>query len=295
MNVAAAKIIAEKISIEAAKPLVGGIVRVDKADLLDDDVIETILAALEDRGVLVFPEIGLSDHEQLALTDRLGPRVNFTKSIPGGSDGSDVYKVTLDADVNNQPEYVQGTFFWHIDGVTMDIPLPKATLLTARKLSDTGGQTEFANLYAAYEALPDTEKDEIEGLRVVHNMAASMRPMFDINESAGSVVPAAACLMDHPVVWTHKSGRKSLIVGMHADQVIGQPLPDGRARLVRLMEWAGQQQFTYRHHWKAGDLVLWDNHGLMHRVIPYDAKSGRTMHRTTIDGEGEKPGRVWAG
>ncbi len=278
-----------KIRIEPAKPLIGGIVHVNKDDLLDDDVIAAILAGLEDRGVLAFPKIGLTDAEQLALTDRLGPRVNFTKSIPGSGD-NDVYQVTLDKKINNQPEYVQGTYFWHIDGVTMDIPLPKATLLTARKLAPRGGQTEFSNLYAAYEALPDEEKAALEGLRAVHNMASSMRPMFDVNESAASVVPAASSLMEHPIVWTHETGRKSLIVGTHADRVVGQPLPDGRALLVRLAEWAGQQQFVYRHNWQKGDLVLWDNHGLMHRVIPYDPESGRMMHRTTIDGMGEKPG-----
>jgi alpha-ketoglutarate-dependent taurine dioxygenase len=89
---------------------------------------------------------------------------------------------------------------------------------------------------------------------------------------------------EHPIVWTHESGRKSLVIGTQADRVIGMPVPDGRALLVRLMEWAAQPDFTYRHEWQEGDLVIWDNPGALHRVIPYERSSGRLMHRTSIAG-----------
>lgn len=88
-----------------------------------------------------------------------------------------------------------------------------------------------------------------------------------------------------PLVWTHKSGRKSLVVGSHADSVVGLPIPHGRSLLIRLQEWAAQPAFSYRHEWQEGDLVIWDNYGLMHRVVPYDVDSGRMMHRTTLKGE----------
>lgn len=275
-----------RVEIEPIKKLVGGIVHVDRKDLCSDNVVEACLEALEDRGVLVFPKINLTDEEQLAFTDKLGPRVNFTKTVPGGNDAArDVYKITLDPDVNDQPEYVQGTFFWHIDGITMDIPLPKATLLTARKLSAKGGYTEFANLYAAYEHLPDWEKEEIEGLRAVHRMKASMRPLHeDLSDEDMKRLLRSSVETVRPIVWKHLSGRKSLLVGTHADGIVGQPVADGRALLARLAEWAGQPEFRYTHRWEQGDLVLWDNCGLMHRVTPYDAKSGRSMHRTTISG-----------
>src|SRR5579862_993080 len=138
------------VTIKPIKPLIGGLAQVEKARLCDDDVVNAVRAALEDRGVVVFPEIRVTDEEQLAFTDRLGERVNFTRRVPG-SDASaqDVYKVTLDKEVNPEPDYVLGTFFWHVDGVTMDMQLPKATVLSARTLSDTGGATEFANLFAA--------------------------------------------------------------------------------------------------------------------------------------------------
>jgi alpha-ketoglutarate-dependent taurine dioxygenase len=278
-------------TIENIKPAIGGIVRCGKDALADPQVVAQLREALEDRTVLVFPQLHLSDEEQLAFTDRLGKRVNFVKRAPGGA-GSDVYKITLDKDINTQPEYVIGTWFWHIDGVTIDQPLPKATLLTARRLSPSGGQTEFASTYAAYEALPAEEKAAIRDLKVIHRMEASMRPLYHEPDPVDlDRWRTMSSVMEHPLVWTHASGRQSLVIGSHADEVVGMPLADGRALLARLAEWAGQPAFNYRHYWQPGDLVIWDNCGAMHRVIPYDENSGRVMHRTTIGGE-ERVGRA---
>ncbi len=275
-----------QVRIEPAKANIGGIVHVDRAHLCDDEVVSACRQALEKHGVLVFPRIGLSDEEQLAFTDRLGSRVNFTKSVPGGNSAAeDVYEITLDEEINRQPEYVLGTWFWHVDGVTMNIPLPKATLLTARRLSPKGGQTEFANLYAAYEALPDALKEQIAELEVVHSLESSLRQIYDDpGEDRLTRWRNQATVMVHPLVWTHESGRKSLLIGNHADRVLGMRLADGRALIARLMEWAGQPAFSYSHQWQLGDLVIWDNCGTMHRVVPYEANSGRSMHRTTIAG-----------
>jgi alpha-ketoglutarate-dependent taurine dioxygenase len=276
-----------KIEIEPIKPHIGGVVRVDKRDILRDEVVATIREALEDRTVLVFPRLNASDEEQLALTDKLGKRVNFTRNVPGSNAAApDVYKITLDEDINAEPEYVLGTYFWHIDGVTKDQALPKATLLSARKTSENGGQTEFASTYAAYAGLPDTEKAELDELRAVHVMEATLRHVYlDLGRERLARWRDISCKMIHPIVWAHRSGRRSLVVGTHADYVVGMAVADGRSLLVRLMEWAAQPSFTYRHEWQIGDLVIWDNWGAMHRVVPYDARSGRTMHRTTIQGE----------
>jgi len=276
------------VCIEEIKPAIGAIVHVAKADLSNDEVVSALRQALDERGVLVFPRIDLTNIEQLALTDKIGKRLNYVSKAPGsGATGEeDVYAITLDKKINNQPEYVLGTFFWHIDGVTIDQPLPKGTLLTARKLSSTGGQTEFASTYAAYESLPEADKEAYAHLKVVHKMEASMRPVFDaISEEDLARWRAMSSVMSHPLVWTHKSGRKSLVVGSHADSIVGLPIPHGRSLLIRLQEWAAQPAFSYRHEWQEGDLVIWDNHGLMHRVVPYDVDSGRMMHRTTLKGE----------
>src|SRR5262245_12458900 len=143
------------VRIEAIKPLIGAVVHVEREALCDKAVVARCLEALEDRGVLVFPRLGLTDDEQLAFTDSLGTRVKFTRGV------SDVYEVTLDPERNADPEYVQGTWFWHIDGVTIDMPPPKATLLSARRISSKGGQTEFSNTYAAYEQLPQDEQQDL--------------------------------------------------------------------------------------------------------------------------------------
>jgi len=275
-------------SMQAIKPHIGAIVHVPRERLLDDDIVDACRAAIEERGVLVFPQMHLSDAEQLAFTDKLGTRGTFTKSIPGAdaADDPDVYKITLDKKINRQPEYVLGTYFWHIDGVTLDQPLPKATLLTARKLSDVGGQTEFANTYAAYEHLPEEDKRALDGAMALHTIEASMRPVFGTQtDEQLERWHTMGSRMAHPLVWTHASGRRSLVIGTHADSIVGRSLPEGRSLLVRLQEWAAQPDFSYRHEWQEGDLVVWDNCGTMHRVVPYPEDSGRTMHRTTIHGE----------
>ena len=271
-----------RFAFEHPKPLIGSIARVAKEDMLEDDFIAAALQELEERGVLIFPQVNMTDQEQLAFTDKLGSRVNFTKTAAGGdADTQDVYTVTLDKDKNDEPEYVLGTFFWHMDGVTIDMPPPKASVLSCRKTSATGGQTEFASTYVGYEKLPEDEKKALEGVRVVHSVTAAVREVATPEE----LEPVKRGFsQEHPLVWTHKSGRKSLLIGYTADYVVGRSKAHGRALLARLLEWAAQPDFVYRHHWKEGDLVVWDNCGALHRVVPYAEDSGRTMHRTSVGG-----------
>ena len=271
-----------KVQVENIKPAIGSIVRFERSALLDDDVAERCLELLDERQVLVFPRINLSDKEQLAFTDKLGARVNFTNRVPGGDRAAkDVYTITLDPKINNEPEYVLGTYFWHMDGITIDMPPPKASVLSARKVAPKGGQTEFASTYAAYQALPEEDKAELEGLRVLHSVTAAVREVA----TPESLDPYRRALKhEHPLVWKRKSGRKSMIIGYTADYVVNLPRADGKALLARLLEWTAQPDFTYRHYWQEGDLVVWDNCGALHRVIPYSADSGRTMHRTSVAG-----------
>jgi alpha-ketoglutarate-dependent taurine dioxygenase len=271
-----------KVQVENIKPAIGSIVRFERSALLDDDVAQRCLELLEERQVLVFPRINLSDKEQLAFTDKLGARVNFTNRVPGGDRAAkDVYTITLDPKINNEPEYVLGTYFWHMDGVTVDMPPPKASVLSARKVAPKGGQTEFASTFAAYQALAEEDKAELEGLRVLHSVTAAVREVA----TPETLDPYRRALKhEHPLVWKRKSGRKSMIIGYTADYVVNLPRADGKALLARLLEWTAQPAFTYRHYWQEGDLVVWDNCGALHRVIPYSADSGRTMHRTSVAG-----------
>lgn len=278
------------VTVEPIKPNIGALIRVSADHLLDDETIETVRRELELRGVLVFPQLNASDELQLAFTDKLGDRVNFTRQVPGSdADTPDVYKITLDRKLNTEPDYVLGTFFWHVDGVTIDQPVPKATVLSARRLSASGGATEFANLYAAWDLLPEEEKREYEGLKVIHCVEAAVRPVHGHpSEERRARYKAMAAVMEQPLVWTHEDGRKSLLIGTHADGVVGMPGPHGRALLTRLQQWAAQPDLVYTHKWSVGDLVIWNNQGVMHRVVPY-TDEGRVMHRTTIAGK-EKPG-----
>jgi alpha-ketoglutarate-dependent taurine dioxygenase len=273
------------LKIEPIKPNIGAIVEVDRAALSDPAVGQRCLEALDAHDVLVFPHLGVTDSEQLAFTERLGPRVDFTRSVPGGSASEPgVYKITLDPKINTEPEYVLGTFFYHMDGMPIqNIPPPKATLLSARVVAPKGGQTEFASTRAAYEGLSAAQKAELEGLRVLHSARAGVRRVFE-SEAELAEIRVGSVAGARPLVWTSSSGRKSLLIGETADRIIGMPLAEGRALLARLLEWAGQPDFSYSHQWQEGDLVMWNNCGALHRVIPYDRNSGRMMHRTSLAG-----------
>ena len=268
------------MQVENIKPNIGAIVHATREELQDEAVVARCRELLDQRGVLVFPRVGLSDAGQLAFTDALGPRINFTSRVPGGDSATqDVYTVTLDD--NNEPEYVLGTFFWHADGITSDIAPPYATILSARKVAPRGGETEFASTYAAYEALSPEQKAEYADLRVVHTVTAAVREVAR-PEDLDPIRRAFA--HEHPLVWTHHNGRKSLLIGYTADYVVGRSKAEGRALLTRLLEFAGRPEFTYQHAWQEGDLVVWDNTGALHRVVPYGAESGRRMHRTSVAG-----------
>ena len=277
------------IEIKPIKHHIGATVHVGRENLNKPEVTNAVLEAVESRGVLVFPRISLTDEEQIAFTDSLGERVNFRNGALGAHNSGKninsqgIYKVTLDP-VNEHPEYVLGTFFWHMDGMPVhDIPPPKATLLTARRLSARGGQTQFASTAAAYDALPDEEKAAIDKLRVVHSIYAAVLPTLDTEEDYEKSRKSEV-KRERPLVWTQSSGRKSLIIGHTADRIVGWPAPEGRALLERLMEWSAQPDFMYSHQWQEGDLVIWNNSGVLHRVIPYGRNSGRMMHRTSLAG-----------
>jgi alpha-ketoglutarate-dependent taurine dioxygenase len=273
------------IEVEFIKPKVGARIHAAPADLRDPAVIQRCLEVLEQQAVIVFPRINLSNEEQLAFTDALGARVNFTTtSQTGDLDYPDVYTVTLDPKLNQNPEAVHGTFFWHMDGVLFGIVQPKASLLSARAVSAKGGQTEFASTYAAYEALSDAEKTEMEGLVVEHSRAAILKQTVDVPTPEDLQRWDSIGRHRHLLVKTQPSGRKSLIIGLSANSVVDMPVYEGRALLARLQDWAAQPEFVYRHQWEVGDLVVWDNCGALHRVIPYPADSGRKMHRTSVAG-----------
>lgn len=264
------------------KPKIGSELRVDAKTLLDGAHAAEIRALLVKRGVLIARGINFTDEQQRSFTRSLGDlRLGTTRKE--GEEG--LMKVTMNKAANPEyAEYFPGTFFWHLDGSYDAVP-PFATVLSPRILSPAGGQTEFANNYAAFEDLPAQEQQYLETLQVVHTMQAAMFPA--IPDATIAQVQAWFGYPEriHPLVWRHKSGRKSLVLSTSASHIVGMHPADSRALLDRLMAHATQEQYVYRHDWRMGDLLMWDNTGTMHRVRPYDADCGRELHRFTLNGE----------
>jgi len=269
--------------VSDANPRIGSVIRTDKATLLSGERAAEIREIMEARGVIVFPQINLTDEEQIAFTHTLGTFAH--EEGEGGKDGKDaVYPITMDESINPIASYLKGAFFWHIDGTMSDKPI-LASIMSARALAKEGGETDFCNTYAAFDDLPEDEKAAIEQLRVVHAMWRSQlywKPEPSIGELDAWMARGSNTL---PLVWKHRSGRKSLVLGATALQVEGMDIVESEKLLVKLRTWATQPQFCYRHTWSLGDMVIWDNTGTMHRALPYDHKSGRLMMRTKLEGE----------
>ncbi|OLT30780.1 taurine catabolism dioxygenase TauD [Actinomadura sp. CNU-125] len=250
--------------------------------LVDRSVAADCRAALDRHGVVVYRDAGIGDDDLVEFSALLGDVVRLAM---GGHERKEIQKITRDASQSKLAAYREATFHWHIDGTTDNVP-NKATLLTARQVTEDGsGDTEFANTYAAYDALPEREKAELAELRVVHSFAAS-QSLVDPDPSpkeraAWDRVPSR----EHPLVWTRRNGRKSLLIGATAGEVVGRSAEQGRALLDRLLDWATRPEFTVRHRWRPGDLVIWDNTGMLHRAQPYAETSRRLMHRTSLAGE----------
>ena len=259
-------------------PRIGSEIHADKDVLLSGDHADAIRDLLEQRGVLVFPEIGFTDDEQVAFTETLG-------TLAAERQGEKLYQVTLDKTVNRQADYLKGSLYWHLDGTMNEVPI-LASLLLCKALGNAGeGDTEFCNTYAAYEDLPDADKAEFDELRAIHSTWTTLL-YYDPEPSLQTLQQMAAIgERELPLVWKHRSGRKSLVLGCTAGHVVGLDRARSIELLVRLREWATQPQFTYRHTWSVGDLVIWDNTGTMHRATPYDPASGRLLQRTKLAGE----------
>lgn len=267
-----------QIAFTDIKPLIGSTVHADKAALLSGDHAETICDMLEQRGVLVFPKIGFTDDEHVAFTASLG---RFTPDLSN----KDIYPISVDETVNATAEYLKGAFFWHFDGYMSPMPI-RASLLASKVLSPPGtGNTEFANTYAAYAALSDEDKERVEGLKVIHTMATSQ--LFHTPEPSYAKWQEWLAIgrKELPLVWTHKSGRKSLVLGSAAAGVIGMDPVESMDLLIRLRDLATRPEFTYSHEWSVGDLVIWDNTGTLHRATSYPFDCGRLLHRTKLEGD----------
>lgn len=259
------------------KPKIGTEILADKQALLSGEYAAEIRELLGSRGVLVFPKIDFNDEEQLKFTRTLG-------KVARERTGEEVFPISLDPAKSEGVEYLKGSLYWHFDGTMQPMPI-LASLLSAKVLSPTGGDTDFANTYAAYDELPDEEKAKLEGLRVVHS-AWNTLFYYDPEPNQEKLQQFISVgEVELPLVWTHRSGRKSLVLGCTARHVVGMDHRESALLLNGLREWATSEPFHYRHKWSVGDLVMWDNTGTLHRATPYDPYCGRELHRTKLEGE----------
>jgi alpha-ketoglutarate-dependent taurine dioxygenase len=266
-----------RLAYREIKPQIGATVFAGRDALLSGIHATDLRELLELRGVLVFPRAEFGEDELVAFTRTLG---SYAPDLPDDR----VTPISIDPRSGANADYTRASFFWHFDGFMNDVPI-RASIMCAKALSQIGGETQFCNTYRAYEALPDQRKAQLEGLRAVHALAGAQRALDPEPSYATFEQWLKVRRNTLPIVWTHRSGRKSLVIGNTAVNIVGMDPLDGLELLVWLRDWATQDRFRYDHAWTLGDAVMWDNTGTLHRVTPYAADSGRLMIRTKLAGE----------
>lgn len=262
-------------------PRVGVEIEIDKAALLGGDHAAEIRELLEIRGVVFTRGQDFSDEDLHKLAATLG---DIRLDGKDGVKKESLMKVTFDKKHSHLTEYFLGTFTWHFDGFWEDTP-PRGSVLTPRVLAPSGGDTEFINTYAAYDDLPEDKKVLLDGLMTAHTMYRTHSRVY--------ANPTPEQIEDwkgygekiHPLIWEHRSGRKSIALSSSTDYIIGMDRAESDALIQWLSDWCEQPQFRYSHEWRIGDVLIWDNTGTMHRAAPYDIESGRRLHRVTLVGE----------
>lgn len=282
------------IHVRPLHPLfVGEVAGIDTKDDLSVEAVRAIEAALDRYAVLVFRDQRLTDEQQLAFSRRFGT-LEETRGTGISKPGelrlhpafADVSNLDRDnrllARDNRRRLYSLGNMLWHSDSSFKPVPA-KYSILSGRVVAARGGETEFADMRAAYDALDEATKAECEGLICEHSLIYSRELLGfgDLtDEERATMRPVRQRL-----VRTHPgTGRTSLYLASHIGTIIGWPIPEARAFIRDLTEHATQPRFVYAHKWHPFDLVMWDNRSTMHRVRRYDNSQPRDMRRTTVAG-----------
>jgi alpha-ketoglutarate-dependent 2,4-dichlorophenoxyacetate dioxygenase len=281
------------IEVTPLHPTLGGEVRgVDLTRPVIPEVFAEIYAAFNRYGILAFPGQPVSDEQQLAFSRLFGP-LEVNPNYAGAkmrlrADVADISNLDPAGQVLARDDrrnlFNIGNQLWHTDSSFKRTPA-KCSLLSARELPSPGpmggGETEFADLRAAWDALPEGRKRQLQGLVVEHSIFRSRSQIgfADFNDEIFKALPP----VPQALVRHHRySGRTSLYLASHASHIIGWPVEEGRALIEELIAFATQPQFVYQHRWAVGDLVMWDNRCTMHRGRPYDDTQRRVLHRTTV-------------
>lgn len=265
----------------------------DLRGVTDRATLDAIRAGMDEYGVLVFRDQPLDGGEQLAFAKRFDGTLHaktgaavLGKNRLGDEALTDISNVDEGGRLmqagDRRRAYALGNRLWHTDASFQDPP-GRYSMLSAQVVPTVPADTEFADLRAAYDALDEQTRNLIEGLRAHHSIAYSRQTLgFDFSAAELQKLEGAV----HPVVRTNpRTRRRSLYLASHASRIIDWPVPEGRLLLRDLVEHATQPQFVYRHVWRVGDLVIWDNLATMHRGRPFDdAKHRRELRRvTTLD------------
>jgi alpha-ketoglutarate-dependent 2,4-dichlorophenoxyacetate dioxygenase len=263
---------------------------IELRNILDEETLAEIRAGMDRYGVLVFHNQPFSDEEQLAFAERLDGELNRNRVLDKKRWNNDALVDISNLDesgevmdtYNRRRMYSLGNRLWHTDA-SFNQTRGRYSMLHARAVPEVGGDTEFADLRAAYDALPEATKAEIEGLQAHHSVMHS-RAFLGFDD----FTPEEAQRLEgavHPLVDTLPYGRKTLYIASHASKIIDWPVPDGRLLLLDLRDHAVQREFRHTHSWEVGDLVIWDNRCTMHRGLPFeDTKYRRELRRvTTLD------------
>ena len=264
---------------------------VDLRQPTDATLAAEVEAAMDEFAVVVFRDQDLDEFQQMDFTRALGPidmgllKVVQRRNRFKQAGMIDISNVDLESQVlgRGDPRLVTmlANQLWHSDS-SFKQPSAKYSLLLACILPDQGGETEFADMRAAYDALPDEKTAAIEDLMTEHSAFHSRMQLGDQQYTPDDL--AKYPTVEWPIVRTHPgSQRKTLFIGAHATRVLDWPVPEGRLLLADLLEHATQRQFVYRHTWCPGDLVIWDNRAVLHRGRRYDLTQRRELRRSTVE------------
>lgn len=262
------------------------IVGVDLTGPVAPEMRDAILAALEEFHVVCFRDQDLTKDQQYAFTLNFGEIEGHVGRLKSGEQYPLVHTVTNLDEATGRPTETpttHGNYFWHTDKSYHAVP-SLLTMLHAIQVPPEGGDTLFANMALAYDALADDEKTALAGLRCEHSWEASRRNTG--NRPASEEQKRERPPVSHPLVRTQADGRKSLYLGAHVSHVEGMGYEAGRALLADLLERATADRFVYRHQWRPRDLTLWDNRVLLHRADRNFemAVHPRVLHRTVVRG-----------
>lgn len=282
------------LSIESLEPEIGARVSgVDLTQPLTPDVAAQIEGAMDTYAMLVFHGQNITDEQQKAFTlnfgaieDARGGNVTKAKDKRLAEGLNDVSNLDKDgkplAPDSRQHLFNIGNMLWHSDSSFRAVPA-KYSILSARVVNPVGGNTEFANMRAAYDALDAATKAEIEDMVCEHSLMYS-RGVLGFLEFTDAEREMFKPVRQQLVRHHPSTGRKSLYLSSHAGAILGMAMPAARVLLRDLTDHATQPRFVYVHKWQVGDLVMWDNQQTMHRVRRYDATQPRDMRRSTVAG-----------